>query len=114
MPALTLELGPTAYELDFDVRVTFSARGEGLSSRYPACACIACHGVTLAASPASRAISQRTKSAATPCRSRRGSWTIWKPPRWTATKRVRLPKIRLKHRAVPLGMRGWRRDCEPR
>ena len=29
MPALTLELGPTAYELDFDVRVTFSARGEG-------------------------------------------------------------------------------------
>ena len=28
MPALTLELGPTAYELDFDVRVTFSARGE--------------------------------------------------------------------------------------
>ena len=29
MATLSLELGPTAYELDFDVRVTFSARGEG-------------------------------------------------------------------------------------
>lgn len=29
MATLTLELGSTCYELDFDVRVTFSARGEG-------------------------------------------------------------------------------------
>lgn len=29
MATITLELGPTAYELDFDVRVTFCARGEG-------------------------------------------------------------------------------------